>query len=274
MEMRTGQGEGGLKATMDAKESISQYWDWRSQSYTNGSHGFEEEEKAVWKRELDAFVRGRRYKRVLDVGTGPGFMALILAEMGFDVTGVDISIGMIEKARENAQAMGLQVDFRHADGERLSFDDESFDLLVNRHLLWTLPHPLEAVREWSRVLKGGGRILAIDGAWFDPSLNAQIRRSISRAAATISSGKRPSFRSKFRDHYQGIEKELPLYSHSKPERICSVFEEAGLLNVSFRHLGEVQKLQDKRDSVLSRLEYHEPTFLVVGDVAKREDRMQ
>ncbi len=51
--------------------------------------------------------------------------------------------------------------------------------------------------------------------------------------------------------------------------ICNVFEEAGLFNVSFRHLEEVQKLQNKRGSVLSRLEYHEPTFVVVGDVAKR-----
>jgi len=259
---------------MDAKESISQYWDWRSRSYTNGSHGFEEEEKAVWKMELEPFLQGRRYKRVLDVGTGPGFLALILAEMGFDVTGVDISSGMIEKARQNAQSMGLQVDFRHADGEQLSFDSESFDLLVNRHLLWTLPHPLAAVSEWSRVLKDGGRILAIDGAWFDPSLNAQIRRGISSAAAKICSRKAPSLKSKFLDHYQSIKKELPLFSQSKPERICNVFEEAGLFNVSFRHLEEVQKLQNKRGSVLSRLEYREPTFMVVGDVAKREDRVQ
>jgi len=258
---------------MDAKESISQYWDWRSQSYTNGSHGFEEEEKAVWKRELEPFVQMKRYKRVLDVGTGPGFMALILAEMGFDVTGVDISIGMIKKAKENAQSMGLSVDFRHADGERLSFDSESFDLLVNRHLLWTLPHPLEAVREWSRVLRDRGRILAIDGAWFDPSFNARIRRGISRAYATIFSRNGSQFPSKFLDHYQGIKQELPLYSHSTPERICNVFKEAGLSNISYKPLEEVHKLQDKRGSVLSRLDYHEPTFLVLGDVIKRIDRV-
>jgi len=259
---------------MDAKEIISGYWDWRSQSYTNGSYGFEEEEKAVWKRELEPFLKNKGFRRVLDVGTGPGFMALILAEMGFDVTGVDISRGMIERARENALAMGLEVDFRHADGERLSFDDQSFDLLVNRHLLWTLPHPLEAVREWSRVLKDGGRILAIDGDWFDPSLSARIRRGISRAAARITSKNWPSIQSKFLDHYQGIREELPLFSQSKPERICSLFLEADLINVSFRHLEEVQKLHDKRGSVLSRLEYHEPTFLVMGDVVKREDRMR
>ncbi|MGB3920753.1 class I SAM-dependent methyltransferase [Methanothrix sp.] len=259
---------------MDVKESISQYWDWRSQSYTNGSHGFEEEEKAVWKRELEPFLPGNRHKRVLDVGTGPGFMALILAEMGFDVTGVDISKGMIEKARENARAMGLQVDFRHADGEQLAFDDGSFDLLVNRHLLWTLPHPLDAVREWSRVLSGGGRILAIDGAWFDPSLNAQIRRGISRAVSKISLKSGPSIQSRFKEHYHSIKGDLPLYSHSQPERICNIFHEAGLSNISFRQLIEVQKLQDEKGSLLRRLEYHEPTFLVTGDVAKRGERMQ
>jgi len=254
---------------MDVKDIISGYWDWRSQSYTNGRHGFEEEEKAVWQRELEPFLKNKGFRKVLDVGTGPGFMALILAEMGFEVTGVDISGGMIEKARENALAMGLAVDFRHADGEQLSFDDQSFDLLVSRHLLWTLPHPLEAVKEWSRVLKDGGRILAIDGNWFSPSPNARIRRSIARAAAIITSKKEPSIQSKFLDHYQGIRKDLPLFSQSKPERICSLFQEAGLFNVSFRHLEEVQKLQDKRGSILSRLECHEPTFLVMGDVVKR-----
>jgi ubiquinone/menaquinone biosynthesis C-methylase UbiE len=249
---------------MDTKETVSKYWDWRSQTYTNGAYGFQEVEKSVWKRELRPSLSGGGGLNILDVGTGPGFLALILAEMGHKVTGVDISQGMLEKARDNALMMNLNVDFRHADGERLPFEDESFDLLVNRHLLWTLPNPKEAIEEWARVLKPNGNILAIDGAWFDPSLNVRLRRGLSKAVTFIAEGKLPSFYSVFGEYYNPIRRELPLYSDSKPNRICALFEEARLSNVSFKYLLEVQQFQNSHGSFLHKITHKEPTFLVVG----------
>ena len=60
--------------------------------------------------------------KILDVGTGAGFLALLFAEMG-QVTGIDLSVGMLEKAKHNAENMGLKIDFFHGDAENLSFED-------------------------------------------------------------------------------------------------------------------------------------------------------
>lgn len=255
------------RAFMNVKETISKYWDWRSQTYTNGIYGFQDEEKSVWKKELRAVLNGNGGLSVLDVGTGPGFLALILAEMGHTVTGVDISAGMVERAKGNASMMNLKADFHHADAERLPFEDGSFDLLVNRHLLWTLPHPREAVEEWARVLKSEGRILSVDGAWFDPSPNIRLRKGLSKAITFIAERKLPPFYSVFGEHYNPIRSELPLYGDTKPKRICSLFEEAELSNVSFKYLQDVWQFQNAYGPFSYKIAHKDPTFLVTGEQA-------
>ena len=249
---------------MNAKETISKYWDLRSESYNNGVSGFDDKEKAVWKREMKAVLPGEVCLTALDVGTGPGFLALILAEMGHKVTGVDISAGMILRAVENARMMDLDADFRCADAEKLPFEDESFDLLVSRHLLWTLPNPIGAVEEWGRVLKPGGKVLAIDGPWFDPSPKIRLLRSLSKAVDLITDGNTSRIDSVFSDHYDPIRRELPLYTDTKPKRICSLFEEAGLSRVSFRYLLEVREHQRAYARLSYRIRHKDPTFLVIG----------
>ena len=78
---------------------------------------------------------------------------------------VDLAEEMLQAARAKAGAAGCRVDFRRADAERLPFDDASFDLVVERHVLWTLPDPLGALAEWGRVLRSGGRLVLIEGDW-------------------------------------------------------------------------------------------------------------
>ena len=63
---------------------------------------------------------------------------------------------MIAEARRKAAGRSVSVRFEEADAEQLPFAPGSFDLVISRHLLWTLPHPEAAIDEWIRVLRTGG----------------------------------------------------------------------------------------------------------------------
>ena len=185
--------------------------------------------------------------------------------MDHQVTGVDISKHMLDKAKENARARDLEVSFCHGDAEALPFDDESFDLLVNRYLLWTLPDPQMAIDEWVRVLKPNGMILAIDGAWFAPSLAMRLRRVLSKAITLITDRRRPLFYSVFGEYYKPIRGELPLYDNTNPCRIRTLFEDKGLSNVSTVYLKEVQEFQNFHSPLHYRIAHKDPLFLAMGE---------
>ncbi len=170
---------------MDCKKVIANYWTFRSSTYTNGINSFDEEARTVWKQMLENSLPSRKRLKILDVGTEAGFLALLFAEMGHEVTGIDFSEGMLERAKHNAESMGLEIDFFHEDAENLPFEDNTFDLVVNKYILWTLHRPSSAILEWKRVLKPGGRIFAIDGNWFDSRPDRCIKRLISGAARFV-----------------------------------------------------------------------------------------
>ena len=103
--------------------------------------------------------------KILDIGTGPGFFATILAQAGHQTVGIDCSENMIIEARENAEAAGVFPKFKVMDIHELQFEDNTFDLIVCRNVTWTLYNPEKAFKEWLRVLKSGGRLLCFDANW-------------------------------------------------------------------------------------------------------------
>ena len=100
--------------------------------------------------------------RILDAGTGTGYMALLLAQLGHSVVGVDTSAVMIQCAYETAAARGLRVEFRIADCRKLPFADESFDGVVSCDTVHCLADPPGAYGEWYRVLRRGGLLAVVD----------------------------------------------------------------------------------------------------------------
>ena len=102
---------------------------------------------------------------MLDVGCGTGFLALQLAALGHRATGVDMADEMLRRAQAKAAAAGLSVRFELGDAEQLPYADASFDVLIERHVIWTLPAPEVALREWARLLRAGGHIYLIEGDW-------------------------------------------------------------------------------------------------------------
>lgn len=104
--------------------------------------------------------------RVLEIGTGPGFFAIILTEMGCNVTAIDLTPNMLVEAKKNAGHLADKINWVEMNAETLSFEDASFDVIVSRNLTWNLPHPEEAYAEWARVLKPGGLMLNFDANWY------------------------------------------------------------------------------------------------------------
>ena len=94
--------------------------------------------------------------RVLDVGTGPGFLAAAAAERGAEATGTDFAEQMIDAAR--LAHPGIR--FEQASAESQPFEDESFDAVVMGLTLFLLPDPRAALREANRLLADDGRFAA------------------------------------------------------------------------------------------------------------------
>ena len=103
---------------------------------------------------------------VLEVGTGPGFFAILLRELGCEVTAIDLTPAMLAEAKENAGKLAGEISFLEMNAEALSFADESFEAVISRNLTWNLPHPERAYAEWARVLKKGGLLLNFDANWY------------------------------------------------------------------------------------------------------------
>ncbi|MDD4248218.1 MAG: class I SAM-dependent methyltransferase, partial [Methanosarcina sp.] len=231
-------------------------------TYANGVNGFDEEERTVWKQIFEKSLAPGKSLKVLDVGTGTGCLALLFAEIGHEVTGIDLSEGMLEKAKHNADNMGLKIDLFHGDAENLPFEDCSFDLVVNKYLLWTLQEPACAVREWKRVLKPEGMIFSIDGNWFDPRPDRHIKRMLSELAERFA--KKNQYNLIFKKSYDPIRNSLPLYEKISPENISILFSETGLVNTAINPLPGVQKFQRNRHSLSQRLLKNNSIFLISG----------
>ena len=102
---------------------------------------------------LDA-AEAERGMRVLDVATGPGYVAAAAAVRGADVVGVDVAAEMVALARR----LHPELEFRQADAERLPFADGSFDVVLGNFLILHVGRPERVAAELARVLASDGRL--------------------------------------------------------------------------------------------------------------------
>lgn len=121
--------------------------------------------------------------RVLDIGTGPGFFAILLTELGYAVTAVDLTRAMLEEAQKNAGALADRIQWMEGNAQALDFADKTFDIVVSRNLTWNLPQPERAYAEWARVLKDGGLLLNFDANWYAYLFDGEARAAYERDRA-------------------------------------------------------------------------------------------
>lgn len=149
------------------QDSINDYWTHRAPAYDAYQQRSE-------RRDLDVEVWGRAWSAVLppepadvlDVGTGSGHVARLLAGLGHRVTGMDLSDGMLRIARQHAERDPHPPRFVTGDAVDPDFPEGSFDAVVGRYVMWTLRDPEAAVARWVRLLRPGGVVAMADSLWF------------------------------------------------------------------------------------------------------------
>lgn len=198
-----------MLSAQDIKTAVSHYWSGRAADFDlRPSHNvLNEAQHRAWLALLRE-VAGPPPLTVLDVGCGTGFLAMRMAELGHTAVGIDLAEEMLAAAQRKAEGSGLAVTFRHGDAEAPPRDGAPYDVIVERHVIWTLPQPREALRAWRELLKPGGLLILIEGI----------------------------FEMSDRTIYPQLEAQLPLYGGRPGEELAALLEEEGFIQTAVRPL--------------------------------------
>lgn len=147
----------------EIKRDMIAYWSQRVDEFSaQRCREFQSPKRQLWIEEFQRYFSMDAPLRILDVGTGTGFFANILALEGHDVVGIDLTEHMIVEAKRKAELYHVPSAFYVMDAERPEFPDASFDVVISRNLTWALPNLGKAYKAWRRVLKDGGLLLNFD----------------------------------------------------------------------------------------------------------------
>ena len=233
------------------KQQVAAHWDRRAPTFDDDfGHSIRTPaERKAWDRILDLALRERTTGDALDVGCGTGFLSFELAARGYRVTGIDFAPSMLAEARRKAAERAVALRFEHGDAEQLTFPSQSFDLVITRHVLWTLPHPDLAIDEWIRVLRTGGRLVIVDS---QADAASQLPATENARAS---------------QEYAAVGDQLPLLNGRSREQIVTMVEAHGLTTVGSDPLLDLVAAQEQRMVDEGRERRTRRRFVVWGDVA-------
>ena len=210
----------------DAQSRITRFWSMVASGYEAHPGNVPARDSAEYAAWVDAIreLLPPAPADVLDVATGTGFVAVIAAKLGYHVTAIDASPEMLDQARANAAAERVELTLDVRDAVEPGFEAGSFDAITCRHFLWTLREPRRAFRNWHRILRPGGRVVAIDGFWF-------------AAAEDPAKDDTPGI---FEQAYtRETRRELPVMAMSSAEEVAPLFRDAGFDVVIIGDLAQV-----------------------------------
>lgn len=208
------------------KEDIRDYWSKRSETFdlAFGHRIPPGPELDAW---ASAITRGLGDKplKILELACGTGEVTNVLLSLGHDVTALDFSEVMLTVARRKHRKR-QRVRFILADAERTMEPDAAYDAVVCRHLVWTLTEPEQALSDWHRVLKPGGKLLIFDGDWAKPTFAGRFA-SLAIGLIDRMAGIDPYYDGAMSDRHQSIMERLPFGDGLTAEKLAPLLEAAG-----------------------------------------------
>ncbi|PKM75442.1 MAG: class I SAM-dependent methyltransferase, partial [Firmicutes bacterium HGW-Firmicutes-17] len=139
--------------------------------------------------------------------------------------------------------------------------DNSYDVVINRHLVWTLPHPKKAIAEWVRVLKPGGRLIIIDGDWFHDSFSNKAKIFIGTCLVSVKEGKN-AFKNVGNYDDELISK-LPMMHDKNARQLVNLVRNSGL-DIEVRDAKYVEEAEKEIMSLGYRLKNPYKRTIIIG----------
>ena len=222
------------------KNEIHDYWTNRARGYSEyNQQEMADARRTMWRDKLLSLL-GNQFPekepkeiKILDVGTGPGFFAILLAEAGYQVTAVDYTEEMLKEAQSNAGGLAGCIVWKTGDAQALDVESNSFDAVVTRNVTWNLPRPDFAYKEWLRVLKPEGVLYNFDADWYGHLYNEEKRSSYEK-------DRRQTEEQNVEDYYSGtdiekmeeIARQVPLSRLERPKWDIETMKKSGFLDVA------------------------------------------
>jgi SAM-dependent methyltransferase len=249
---------------MDLHDRLRAWWDEDADTYDESAgHAMSDPvEAAAWAAALERYLPPVP-ARVLDVGAGTGALSLTAAALGHTVTALDLSEGMLERARAKATAAGLAIEVVNGPAEGPPAGP--FDAVMERHLAWTLPDPVAAMAAWREVVVPGGRLVLFEGSWAGEGPGVRVTDALAGAIRRIRGMARD-------DHHAPYPPEimasLPLAHPTSPAPFLRAVADAGWTGLRLERLPDVEWTQRMREPwPLGALDSR-PRYAVIADAPR------
>ncbi|GGI06210.1 class I SAM-dependent methyltransferase [Egicoccus halophilus] len=218
-------------STTGVQDRITAYWDHRADAYDAHQERVQTPPvRDAWRR-IWGEVLPDAPADVLDLGTGTGEVAVLLAGLGHRVTATDLAADMLDIARRRSAGLAHPPQLQVGDAVAPDLPPASFDVVTCRYVLWTLREPVAALTRWRALLRPGGRLVVVDSTWFPTGIHAEGDR-------------RPDGPPEFADFYDPtVAAALPLAEAGSIEPSVRAVRDAGFVDVEVTPLHELERLQ-------------------------------
>jgi len=148
-------------------DGTAAYWDDYADAYdAEPDHGLgDPATREAWRLLLERWLPAQP-SDVADLACGTGSLTALVAGLGHRVMGVDLAGNMVDRARAKTAEFGERATIRQGDVSVPPIEPRSVDVILARHILWTLPDPGVALATWCSLLRPGGRFLLVEGRWW------------------------------------------------------------------------------------------------------------
>jgi SAM-dependent methyltransferase len=239
---------------------VRDWWDADAESYERSpGHALTDPvQAAAWTAALAALLPPAPVE-VLDVGAGTGSMSLVAASLGHRVTGLDLSEAMLGFARGKARDAGHEITFVHGRADEPP--PGPFDVVIERHVAWTLPEPAATFAAWRAVTRPGGRLVLLEGSWGGDGVLDRAREA-AMAVCRRATGSGHDHHAPYPDE---IVRSAPLAGAASPGPFLEAVHEAGWGSVRLIRLRDVEWAASLHDPVWATWLGHRVRFAIVAE---------